>query len=106
MNFQKTIQFLSNPKFFLGTIFWLMVLVVLGTLSQANIGLYESQQKYFSSWLLMLGYFPVPGGRLTLLIMFINLFAFTLKPSFWSIKKIGIIRQKCNKIGIYLEISF
>ena len=96
MNFQKTIQFLSNPKFFLGTIFWLMVLVVLGTLSQANIGLYESQQKYFSSWLLMLGYFPVPGGRLTLLVMFINLFAFILKPSFWSIKKIGIITIHCG----------
>ena len=96
MKFQKMVQILSNPKIFLGTIFWLMILVVIGTLAQAEIGLYDSQQKYFSSWFLMLWFIPVPGGRLTLLIMFINLFAFTLKPSFWSIKKIGIITIHCG----------
>ena len=96
MKFQKIIQILSNPKFFLATIFWLMILVVVGTLAQANIGLYDSQQKYFSSWFLMLWFIPVPGGRLTLLIMFVNLFAFILKPSFWSIKKIGIITIHCG----------
>ena len=92
----RVISFLSSPKIFLGTIFWLMILVVLGTLAQANIGLYESQQKYFSSWIMWFWYIPVPGGRLTLLIMFINLFAFILKPSFWSFKKIGIIVIHCG----------
>ena len=84
---KRVISFLSSPKIFLITIFWLMILVVLGTLSQADIGLYESQLKYFSSWVLWGWYFPFPGGRLTLLVMIINLFSFTLKPTFWSIKK-------------------
>ena len=57
----------------------LRLLVVLGTLAQADIGLYESQQKYFSSWFLLLWLIPVPGGRLTLLIMFINLFCYACK---------------------------
>jgi len=96
IKFQKTIQKLSSPKIFLGTLFWLMILVIIGTLAQAEIGLYDSQQKYFSSWILMLWFIPFPGGRLTLLIMFVNLFAFTLKPSFWSIKKIGIITIHCG----------
>ena len=93
---KRVISFLSSPKIFLITIFWLMILVVLGTLSQADIGLYESQLKYFSSWVLWGWYFPFPGGRLTLLIMIINLFSFTLKPTFWSIKKIGIITIHCG----------
>ena len=92
----KIISFLSSPKIFLGTIFWLMILVVLGTLAQADIGLYDSQQKYFSSWIISIWHIPFPGGRLTLLVMFINLFSFTLKPSFWSLKKIGIIIIHCG----------
>jgi len=96
MKFQKIIHTLSTPKIFLATIFWLMILVVIGTLAQAEIGLYDSQQKYFSSWILMLWFIPLPGGRLTLLVMFVNLFTFALKPSFWSIKKIGIITIHCG----------
>ena len=88
---KKIIPLLSNPKILVFTIFWLMILVVLGTLAQADIGLYGAQQKYFSSWIMWLKFFPTPGGRLTLLVMFINLSFFILKPSFWSFKKIGII---------------
>ena len=91
MNLYRLISFLSSPKIFLVTLFWLMILVILGTLDQANIGLYQSQQKYFSSWVTWFGFLPVPGGRITLVVMFINLFSFILKPSFWSFKKIGII---------------
>ena len=61
---KKIISFLSNPKILLFTIFWLMILVVLGTLAQANIGLYEAQGKYFSSWIMWVKFFPTPGGRL------------------------------------------
>ena len=92
----KIISYLSSPKIFLCIIFWLMVLVIFGTLAQADIGLYESQQKYFSSWIMWVWYIPLPGGRLTLLVMFINLFSFILKPSFWSLKKIGIITIHCG----------
>ena len=40
-------KIIGNPKIFFYTLIWLMVLVVLGTLAQRDIGLYASQQKYF-----------------------------------------------------------
>ena len=101
---KKIVSFLSNPKILVVTMFWLMILVVLGTLAQANIVLYEAQQRYFSSWILWFKFFPTPGGRLTLLVMFINLSCFILKPSFWSFKKIGIIRteRKVNSFTSFM----
>ena len=88
---KKILYLLSNPKIFLYTMFWLMILVIVGTLAQANIGLYESQQKYFSSWIAWFNFIPVPGGRLTLLVMFVNFLFFMFDPLFWSFKKIGVI---------------
>jgi hypothetical protein len=52
---------LSNPKIFVITIIWLMVLVFFGTIEQKYIGLYEAQNKYFSSLILWVWYFPLPG---------------------------------------------
>ena len=68
---------------------WLMVLLVLGTLAQPKMGLYQSQVIYFSSWFFELGGFPLPGARLVLSIMFFNLLAFMLKHK-WNLKKSGI----------------
>ena len=41
---KKIIKSVSHPKIFVYTVVWLMVLTVLGTLAQRNIGLYASQQ--------------------------------------------------------------
>ena len=88
---KKIHVYLSNPKILVFTMLWMMVLVVLGTLAQKDYGLYESQRWFFSAWISWIGFIPTPGGRLTLLVMFINIFCFILKKSFWSFKKIGII---------------
>jgi len=68
-----------------------MVLVVLGTLAQRDLGLYEAQHRYFSCWVTWLGFIPTPGGRTLLFVMTLNLFFFLLKPGFWTVKKIGIV---------------
>ncbi len=73
------------------TMIWLMVLVILGTLAQKDYGLYKAQQWFFSPWITWLGPFPFPGAKLTLVAMFVNVLCFTLKTSFWSFKKIGIV---------------
>ena len=99
---KKIFYLLSSPKIFLCTMFWLMILVVLGTLAQADIGLYESQQKYFSSWIAWFKFIPTPGGRLTLLVMFINLLFFMFDPLFWSFKKIGVIT---THLGVLLLLA-
>ena len=87
----KIIKILGNPKIFLCTMFWLIILVVVGTLAQADIGLYKSQQKYFSSWIAWFNFIPTPGGRLMLLVLFINLLFFMFDPLFWSFQKAGVI---------------
>ena len=40
---KQIIKIIGNPKIFFSKLNWLMVLVVLGTLAQRDIGLYASQ---------------------------------------------------------------
>ena len=85
-------KIITSPKVFVYTLAWLMVLVLFGTIAQKDIGLYASQMKYFSSYFFMfLSFIPLPGGRLVLIIMTINLFASFFKNYLWKVKKIGII---------------
>ena len=90
------IKFISNPRIFVITIIWLMFLVVIGTIAQRDIGLFQAQKKYFTSLLLWLeiggfNILPLPGGLLTMSILFINLSSFFLKPNIWTKNKIGIL---------------
>ena len=82
---------LSNPKIFVVTIIWLMVLVFFGTIEQKYIGLYEAQNKYFSSIILWVWYFPLPGGMLTMFFLTINLSAFLFKKNIWKKTNLGIL---------------
>ena len=90
--FKKIVNYIGSPKIFVYLVIWLMVLVVAGTLAQRDYGLYVAQQKYFSSLLLWLeiGDFqvlPLPGGLLTMIILFVNLLAFFFKPNIWTKNK-------------------
>ena len=88
----KISKLISSPLIFSYTVLWLIVLVFFGTIAQKDIGLYASQMKYFSSYYFtILGFIPLPGGRLTVIIMTINLFSSLFKKSLWKLKKIGII---------------
>lgn len=85
-------NFISSPKIFVYTVLWLMILVFFGTLAQKDIGLYASQMKYFSSYIfLFYDYIPLPGGRVTLLLMTLNLSSSLFRKTLWKIKKIGVI---------------
>ena len=90
------LQKLSNPRIFVFIIIWMMFLVVIGTIAQRDIGLFQAQQQYFFSiffWLKIndIPIFPLPGGLPTMSILFINLASFFLKPNIWKSKKIGIL---------------
>ena len=88
----KFLKIIMSPKVFSYTLIWLIVLVFFGTIAQKDIGLYASQMKYFSSfYFLFLGFIPLPGGRLVLLLMTINLFSSMFKRNLWQLKKIGIV---------------
>ena len=88
---KKIFKLLSNPKLFVATIIWMMVLVFIGTVAQKDIGLYLAQQKYFSNWITWFWFLPMPGGRLVMLFMFINLLSFLFLPVLWVKNKIGIL---------------
>ena len=89
--FIKLIKILKTPKIFVFTIMWMMILIVLGTLAQKNMGLFAVQEKYFSSWILWFWFFPMPGARPTMILMLINLSFFFFNKSLWKINKMGII---------------
>ena len=91
MRIKDIINFLKRPKMFVFAMIWMMVLVVLGTLAQKDMGLYAAQNRYFSSWITWFWFLPMPGGRLTLIIIFINLSFFFFNKSIWKIKKLGIV---------------
>jgi len=90
--FKKFSKLITSPIIFSYTLIWMIILVFFGTIAQKDIGLYASQLKYFSSYFFLLGGFiPLPGGRLVLLIMTINLASSLFKKNLWRFKKIGII---------------
>ena len=90
--FKILYNLISSPKIFVYTVLWLMVLVFFGTIAQKDIGLYASQMKYFSSYYFLLyDYIPLPGGRITLILMTLNLSSSLFRKTLWKIKKIGVI---------------
>jgi hypothetical protein len=91
MRIKDIINFLKQPKIFVFAIIWMMMLIVLGTLAQKDMGLYAAQKRYFSAWITWFWFIPMPGGRLTLIIILINLSFFFFKTSIWKIKKLGIV---------------
>jgi hypothetical protein len=89
--FKQLGEILYKPVVFHYAIIWLIVLLVAGTIAQRTIGLHMAQEKYFSSWLVWFGWIPAPGGRLTMLAIFINLFTKTVFKSIWRLDQIGVL---------------
>lgn len=71
----KWLRIAADPRLFAAACAWLFVLVVLGTVAQRDIGLYQAQERYFNGWILWLWHVPLPGGRLTLSLTGLNLLA-------------------------------
>ena len=86
----RIIKFLSSPKIFVFGIAWMIVLVIIGTLAQRNIGLYQAQQIFFSSWIAWIKFIPIPSGRLLMLIISINLLFYFVRPNIFKFPKLGI----------------
>lgn len=66
---------LASTEIFFFALLWLMVLTVVGSIAQKYVGLHEAQMRYFSSWILWASFIPLPGGRLTMVVVFVNLLA-------------------------------
>jgi hypothetical protein len=83
---------LSSPTLFFYALFWLMTLLVVGTITQKYIGLYQAQEKFFSSWFLWHWSMPVaPGGRMTMAFIILILTCKLLFSSPWRTKNVGVM---------------
>ncbi len=89
--FKKITSNLAHPII----LFWIMpfmiILLVVGTLSQKELGILKSQEIYFSSYFYSLGFIPLPGGMTLILILFVNLLAKFIFKSEWSWARAGTI---------------
>lgn len=68
----------------------MMVIVILGTVSQKWLGLHGALDTYFYAPVFWVGPLPVPGGILVMGAIFINLLARFIGYSVWTWPKIGI----------------
>ena len=81
---------LGRPDILFWTLPWLMILVVIGTVTQKYIGLYAAQHTYFSAFIWWFHGFPLPAGYSVLTLMTINLICKFCFASVWTREKIGI----------------
>lgn len=82
---------LASPK----VIFWLLPfligLLVIGTVAQKYVGLYQATNEYFSSLYFTFYGVPLPGGYTLISILTVSIAAKLIFKSQWSWKKSGII---------------
>lgn len=97
--FRKIGLFFAKPDILFYALPWLMFLVVMGTISQKQLGLYDATHKYFNSVILWLGPIPTPGGLTTIGVIFIALTIKFIFYSQWNKKKAGTI---LTHLGILL----
>lgn len=83
-------RYLYSPKVFFFTSLWLIVLLVWGTLAQREVGLYQVQQTFFSSWFFWWGPLPLPGARLALVVVSFNMFFKLLWATSWKRSRLGV----------------
>ena len=70
---KSSLQKLAHPKIFFYAGLWMMLLLVVGTFSQQEIGLYQAQAKYFSSFFFWFYGIPLPAGRSLMGLMLLSL---------------------------------
>ena len=80
----------AHPAIMLYATAWLIVLLIVGTLAQKEMGLHLAQQTFFSSWWLSIGPLPLPGGRLTMAVIGVSLALKLLREREWSRKTVGV----------------
>jgi cytochrome c biogenesis protein ResB len=69
------IKLLTSTRLTVICLFFLIIVVIWGTVYQVENGLYQAQQKFFYSWFIpVFGFFPVPGTVLIFWVLFFNVF--------------------------------
>ncbi len=97
---------MARPDIMFYTLPWMMLLLIVGTVAQREIGIYQAERLFFSSWVLWVGIIPLPGGLLTLSLIFINLLAKFLFKSKWAWRQSGIILTHFGILLLFIGALF
>ena len=100
------IRFLTSVKIMVVCLLTLFYLTLAGTVYQVYNGLYLAQERFFNSFVFLLGgFFPVPGAQLVLWILFINLVFVAIFRLEYTRKTIGLTIIHFGLL-IYLVAAF
>jgi hypothetical protein len=88
---KKIIDLLSGPKLLTYIMPALVMYLVIGTIAQKYIGLYDSTQMFFSSPFFWVGFVPLPGVPILVGLIFVNLAFKLIFKSPWVYRHSGII---------------
>lgn len=92
MSLRRIALWLAAPRLFFWLMPALMLIVIVGTVAQRQVGLFVAERTFFSSWFLWIGgYIPVPAGYSILALITLSLTCKFLLKSEWSLQKSGII---------------
>jgi hypothetical protein len=69
------IKKLSSTELFCYLIIYFSLILIIGTISQKNMGLLYAQKTYFTSYIILINKtIPIPGGLVIIYTIFLNLF--------------------------------
>lgn len=87
----KYFYFLSRTEVFCVNVLWFIFILIQGTLVQTDIGIYSAIELFFAAKIIwFFGVIPMPGGSLSLFLLFLNLVIKLFSDSYTS-SKIGTI---------------
>lgn len=69
----KKLMMFASIRLTVACLFWLTVLTFWGTVYQVDHGIYQAQDRFFNSIVFFAGILPLPGGMLTMGLLFLNL---------------------------------
>lgn len=88
----RVLRFVSSLPLTVVGLALLLVLVIWGTLYQAEHGLYDAQQRFFQSWFFLAGGFlPLPGMMTVGALLFLNLLGALILRLGWDLRRFGLV---------------
>jgi len=91
-NGARAMGWLASPKLTVVCLAVLMVLTFWGTVYQVEHGLFAAQERFYNSWLILVGGFvPFPGTQLVLAVLLVNLSLYLVQLVFKPRVKFGIL---------------
>ncbi|MEM6812701.1 MAG: hypothetical protein AAF549_09575, partial [Pseudomonadota bacterium] len=90
-NLHKFLKWWAGPIPLTWLMPYFMILLIIGTFTQKDLGLYDAVNLYISNYILWVGPIPTPGGGLILALITFSLAIKFIFFSPWQLKKSGII---------------